>query len=222
LEPLLRRNSDLAGVGRMALVMPIGHVVRAVSIEPGDAPERFRPVWFVDPLLGPYRSLSAHAGVEASDHRRGYWDFSQPQVGQALAQTLENSVLPLLRAVRDLEAMVNLGALSHPSSRDGRVYGVRAAREFVLKLALGQVEVARRWAEGFRTYSYLDRQLRDEPEPNEEDRRYLDWTKRLVALLEKSDLEGMVRMLHEWEAETVRLMKLEHLWEPTPFPLELD
>jgi hypothetical protein len=28
------------------------------------------------------------------------------------------------------------------------------------------------------------------------------------------------RLLHEWQAETVKNFKVEHIWEPTPFPLE--
>ncbi len=31
----------------------------------------------------------------------------------------------------------------------------------------------------------------------------------------------MAKLLHEWEAQTVRNLKIEHLWEPTPFPLDM-
>jgi hypothetical protein len=38
----------------------------------------------------------------------------------------------------------------------------------------------------------------------------------------KGDRAGLARLLHSWEAETVKNFKIEHLWEPTPFPLELQ
>lgn len=41
------------------------------------------------------------------------------------------------------------------------------------------------------------------------------------ARLAENDRTGLARVLHEWEAYTVKSFKIEHLWEPTPFPLEL-
>jgi hypothetical protein len=35
------------------------------------------------------------------------------------------------------------------------------------------------------------------------------------------DRAGLARLLHEWEAYTVKNFKIEHLGEPTPFPLKL-
>ena len=43
----------------------------------------------------------------------------------------------------------------------------------------------------------------------------------LCALLAADDRPGLIRLLHEWEAATVRNLKIEHIWEPTPFPIEL-
>lgn len=39
-------------------------------------------------------------------------------------------------------------------------------------------------------------------------------------LFAADDRAGLAALLHEWEATTVRNLKLEHLWAPTPFPLE--
>jgi hypothetical protein len=43
---------------------------------------------------------------------------------------------------------------------------------------------------------------------------------RMMDCLETDDRDAMVRLLHEWEAESVRNLKLENLWQPSPFPLE--
>ena len=43
----------------------------------------------------------------------------------------------------------------------------------------------------------------------------------LCARLAEDDRAGLARLLHEWEAYTVKNFKIEHLWESIPFPLEL-
>lgn len=45
---------------------------------------------------------------------------------------------------------------------------------------------------------------------------------RLCARLTDDDRPGLARLHHGWEAITVRNLKLGQLWEPTPFPLELQ
>ena len=57
---------------------------------------------------------------------------------------------------------------------------------------------------------------------DEEDRAQLRRLKELCARLAADDRRGLAQLLHEWEAITVKNLKLEHLWEPTPFPLELQ
>jgi hypothetical protein len=36
------------------------------------------------------------------------------------------------------------------------------------------------------------------------------------------DKAGIAAKLHEWEAYTVKQLKLEKYWQPTPFPIELE
>ena len=44
--------------------------------------------------------------------------------------------------------------------------------------------------------------------------------KQICGRLAGNETAGIASLLHEWEATTVRNLKIEHLWEPTPFPLE--
>lgn len=37
-----------------------------------------------------------------------------------------------------------------------------------------------------------------------------------------ADRSGIATLLHKWEQDRVRKIGIEHLWEPTPFPLERD
>ena len=43
----------------------------------------------------------------------------------------------------------------------------------------------------------------------------------LLVLLESNDRAGIGALLRQWEEQTVKGWKLEALWEPTPFPVEL-
>jgi hypothetical protein len=88
--------------------------------------------------------------------------------------------------------------------------------KIVLDIARGDLATARGLSR-----DVIAKKSLDDPHLDDEDREHLRKVKVLCALLEKDDRAGMARMLHEWEAETVRLMKLDHLWEPSPFPLEM-
>jgi hypothetical protein len=44
---------------------------------------------------------------------------------------------------------------------------------------------------------------------------------RLTNLARAKDRSGVAALLHEWELQRIRLWEVEHLWEPTPFPIEL-
>jgi hypothetical protein len=55
---------------------------------------------------------------------------------------------------------------------------------------------------------------------DEEDKARVRQLKELCRRLAADDRRGLAQLLHEWEATTVKNLKLEHLWEPTPFPLE--
>lgn len=57
-----------------------------------------------------------------------------------------------------------------------------------------------------------------DPDFREELSRVLD---ELCPLLAANDRVGLARQLREWEAYTARNLKIESIWEPTPFPLEL-
>jgi hypothetical protein len=46
-------------------------------------------------------------------------------------------------------------------------------------------------------------------------------TKMLCPLVAANDRPGLARLLHEFEAGSAKDMKLDKIWEPTPFPIEL-
>ena len=85
----------------------------------------------------------------------------------------------------------------------------------VMQVALGKLDEARTLAR-----AELAERSVDEPHLDDEDRAQLTKVKQLCLLLEADDRVGMAELLHAWEAATVRVNKLQHVWEPSPFPLE--
>ena len=44
----------------------------------------------------------------------------------------------------------------------------------------------------------------------------------LCPLVAANDRAGLAKLLHSYEAQSVKNLKLEKFWEPTPFPIELE
>jgi hypothetical protein len=45
-------------------------------------------------------------------------------------------------------------------------------------------------------------------------------TKELCPLIAANDRPGLARLLHAYEARSIKNLKLEQFWKPTPFPIE--
>jgi hypothetical protein len=89
--------------------------------------------------------------------------------------------------------------------------------EVIVRVAQGYLGAARKICQQQR-----ERWSTDKPEYDDDTRAKFRRLLELSALLEEDDRAAVVRLLHSWEAETVKNFKIEHLWQPTPFPLELQ
>lgn len=219
-KPLLERNADLAVVGHLVVVKPLRHVLRAVIIDRTGEANYFVPKWFVDHLLEEHHAFHISWGTRLYGAKRSDWRFSNTCVADDLAEGVERGFLPFLRAVANLESLRTIAAAHWGEDRP---FG-KGAGAVVMNVALGNLDAARNMVP-----SVLEKFSVDSPgeiarvkQPYAFDRpSYIEWFKRLCGLLQQDDRDGMARMLHEWEAATIRNLKLEHLWEPTPFPLEV-
>jgi hypothetical protein len=87
----------------------------------------------------------------------------------------------------------------------------------IVDLALGNLDAARAIClENAESWS------RDHPQYDDVDRAKYRGRVKLSEFLAAGDRSGLARILHDWEAFTVKNLKIEHLWERTPFPLELQ
>ena len=213
-QPLLSRHADLALVGRWIFVKPIEHFARGVLIDSTAYKERFDPRWAVTHLFQLKHFFPLDWGAYLVNNRSnlpGIWRTFDPDVELSLIESIEEQALPTLRAMTTLDDF-----LTFVSQHYFRHHLFEwPDRRMIVDVALGKLEAARALCkENIQDWSEIC------PHYDAEDRAQLLGLQKLCACLAADDRRGMAELLHQWEAETVKKLKIEHLWVPTPFPLE--
>ncbi len=216
LAPLATRHGDLAVVGRYIVLTPIRHYLRAVQVDRTGSAHVVNPRWFVYPMFKPWRFANPTWGCLLY-RRSGSWRASDPEVPDELREEIERNALPILRSITsfaDFTSLIRRGWTS-PGKTHADWIMHHGSDKIVMHVALGEIEQARELAT-----VHLSRLPDPSPKDADSYARHLFGLKRLKALLDAEDRSGMITVLHEWEAETVRNMKLEAYWQPSPFPIE--
>lgn len=215
--PLLERHPDLVLVGRWIYLKPMHHFARAVLIDRTSMADRFSSRWAVIHLFETRRSFTLNWGDSLDKLLPGqsgfWWPTSAPGIGDGLCRAIEDQALPWLRMISTLDlylAFVSQNLFRH------HLYDNESS-EIVMRVACGHLGAARKISE-----KHLPAWSVDKPHFDDEARAKYARLRELCALLAVDDRAGLARLLHAWEAETVKNFKIEHLWEPTPFPLELQ
>jgi len=221
LKPLLERHQDLALIDRWLIVTPVHHVVRGVIVDRTSSADLFEPKWAVMHLCEVRRSIFLNWSSSQSPprlYRRGLgrgWHWSDPGAILDLADVIEREALPKLRSLTTIADLMD--HLKIPDAFGTMPLAGRWETQLVLNIALGNLGAARKpCAERVSkltgdTYYFGDA----------DDHATVRRLKELCARYQASDRQGLAALLHEWEETTVKNLKIEHLWERTPFPLEL-
>jgi hypothetical protein len=210
IQPLLQRNPDLALVGRLIVLKPVRHILCGISLGRSLDPSLFVPTWAVIFLFEPCDGFSYNWG-ERVYGPSGVWDVSDPDLPETLSAAIEGEALPLLRPVKVIDDFVRFTSIDRfpQTFLDGYEH-----RKVFVDVARGDLEAARSICEYMTTSRAKGRYL---PEMQEE---YDRVTKELCPLIAANDRTGLARLLHTYEAQSVKNLKLEKFWEPTPFPIE--
>jgi hypothetical protein len=236
-RPLLERNSDLALVGRLVIIRPVRHLIRGVFIGRSSNPIVHRPVWFVSFLFKPWtllsdrwgerlfakrgvtptvddpremwlaraRILSAQARLPIRERRYpeswSEWVAYDPTIATEMCEVIEEQALPMLRSIQSIDDFI---AFTADKTRFAWTYlGPNYSDEPFVFAAQENFEAA---------LSACTRLVEQEPTGPK--------TKELLRRLAGGDRLGVAQLLHGWEADSVKQLKLEQFWEPTPFPIE--
>lgn len=211
-QPLLQRNPDLALVGRLVVVKPVHHILRGIYIDRSLDPLLFVPTWAVIFLFEPRQSFSYNWGKRVC-RPRGAWVVNDPETPAAMCEEIEQQALPLLRPMQTIDDFVRFTSKERFPSTFLDLYELR---KVFIDVARGDLEAA----QSICGFLATDRAKRKHlPRMQEEYDRIMQ---SLCPLIAANDCAGLAQLLRDWEAGSVKRLKLGKLWEPTPFPLELQ
>lgn len=207
-RPLILRRNDLISIGRFVFIKPVQHLLRGVYIDSSIDPQIFVPKLSVR-LLAPKTEINSHGwGTRfrppnyGEYTKRSGWNITEPEIVLQMLDMIEEA-LPNLYVIETFDDYFRyLSALSTPwiNSRTIKLY------EVLIPAMKGEFDIARRFLEKNKTVI-----------------EYLDYhSPEFYPALMAGDRNEVIRILHEWEAISVKTYKIEKIWERTPFPLEVQ
>jgi hypothetical protein len=207
-RPLLERHSDLEMWGRWIVVRPVCHVFRGILLDRTSGADHTWAKLAVRHLF----ELQTSIPLDWGEHFP-WLDLSLPEHLEYLIEGIEEVSLPELRPVQTIEDLV--GYVDRHRARHW-LFDMPDTK-IVFDAALGNLDEARAIAT-----ENIDQCSSANPQWDREDRQRMAGLVRLHDRLIQGDVAGVAHLLHEWEAATVKYNKLESLWEPSPFPLEMS
>lgn len=208
--PLLARNSDLVMIGRDIFLAPIRHVARFICLDNTSGKDGFSPQAGAIHLFEYHDWLGLTHTQIMGGPGQGLWLLSQPDIQSRFTDTCERDVLPWLRA---MESIADFAAFSGKENFPYEPMRSYPLRQIPIDVALGNFAAAR----AICTLLTSGRGIECGPDFAEERNRVLT---ELRPHLQSENRAALAAVLHRWEAHTVKALKLEKYWEPTPFPIE--
>jgi hypothetical protein len=195
LKPLLELRGDLVLMDRFLFVRPVRHLLRGVSFDRTSDKYRFGVTRGVHLLYNAVHGI--HSGEEIHWTNFHVW---QPHFQPFLMDTLAKDVFDHVGPVTTLEDLI-------PAERaDKKVDGYSLGWLTAILVLSGQRD---------RAIECIDRVEREDSEGTH--RKRISAQRDFVA----RDIADICREFHAREAAAAKALKLERVWEPSPFPVEL-
>ena len=212
IQPLLQRNPDLALAGREIIIRPVHHILRGICIDRSLDADLFVPTWFVMSMFTPNDSITFGWGDRIYRPTPGRWNINDPQASPLMCDEIERLALPRLRRVQTIDDLIKFA-----SRRRFKNFclDLDESRKIYFDIARGDFQSARKLCAliaGIAKTTNVNWMRED----------YGKIAKTLGPLLAANDRAGLAQALRDCEAYSAKKLKLERLWEPTPFPLELQ
>jgi hypothetical protein len=211
-QPLLQRNPNLALVGREIIIRPVHHVLRGIFIDRSLDADLFVPTWFVMSMFTPNDYIKFSWGERMYRPTPGRWDVNDPQVSPLMCDEIERLALPRLRRVQTIDDLIKFASRRRFKEA---CLDFNESNKIYFDIARGDFRSARKLCAriaGIAKTTSSDWMRKD----------YGKIAKTLGPLLAANDRAGLAQVLRDCEAYSAKKLKLEKLWEPTPFPLELQ
>lgn len=234
---ILAEHTDLVLEARTMYVEPTHHIYRAISFLGSSERTFSKPTVIFGALFAPPSVTMNYA--MSQELIVGH--STAPNFGATLSCAVRDALDQHLRRLTSIQAFYDLTLDDHVMAKatDNPRLSAPELHAAVLA-ALGHLNEACRVAEEIIKKADEPRLLATLSEneallakrPRSSDARYriktatywierLQGTKRLRELAEAGDRVAIGALLRSWEQDRVRELGIEHLWEPTPFPVEL-
>ncbi len=218
--PLLQANPDLVRTKRLIALKPIRHLFRGLFLDRSSTKGAFFIQWFTMALCEPNIIIHFNFGARVYSGGRGLWRYDDPEVPQLLKSQVEAIALPKLKPIETIEDFYHLTRVGEhfddrPESGGSSLKG-RELKRIIIEAAMGDFETADiTSARLLKVPNYWS----TEPfvRPN-----YELVSQKLCPLIAARDRAGIGALLREWEESSVKKLKLEKYWEPSPFPVEME
>lgn len=226
-QPFLERHEDFALVGRSVILRPVTHVMRRFFIDRTSGKGYIQPNWSVSAMFGPPPNYRIGAGTRLV---QGVGDVDRPETQVRLLAEMELITSDILRGGEDMDAWPALAWKAEPVFGPGPM---TFAMPLIAKGAFAEAvpyvaEVLAHIDAGVEERILAVKKHRS---PDSRPARMDDYLlgraleaqrgyRALHDLLRAGDAVGLAAQLHAWEAAYVKVEKVEHLWEPSPFPFE--
>ncbi|MBX9774847.1 MAG: hypothetical protein K2Y71_10605 [Xanthobacteraceae bacterium] len=208
-QPLLQRNPDLALIGRLVIIKPVHHILCGINIGRSLDHLKFVPAWSVLLLSEQHENFGYLWGAKVRGPR-GSWRITDPDLPRAMCEAIEHEALTPMRAIKTFDDFVNLACKERFPVQHLDLY---PATKILVDIARGDLVAAKAICkylgtnEGRAEYFYM---------PETYDRVVQE----LCPLVAANDRAGLAKLLHSYEAQSVKNLKIEKFWERTPFPIE--
>jgi hypothetical protein len=201
-----QRNPELVWARHHLAVLPVEHLLFGLFFSGSGVKELYRFVWCVDFLFRPF------PGFHASPSRfKSFWTHT-PSVELRFAEEVEHQLLPLARLVRTID---DVRRMTHE-----RFWAIEPIDRWLegdvaVLAAMGDMAGARKVAERLMTDETSWTRAWDDRSLSIRSR-----TELCPAIL-ADDRATVARLLHEDEELIAKAWRLDKVWRPSPFPLEL-
>jgi hypothetical protein len=224
-EPLVRRNDDLALVGREILLLPMHHFSRSVHIDRTSTKGEIQPFWQVTLLFAP------SAGAGGWSDRLFCRHVDDPETRDIFEREVGRCFNDTLRPVRDIESLMDMPSRA-PFGRSDlsplQESLIVAARGFFDEAFTGLAEHIANEEERLRLErDAIDLYNRPNGRPwhkamerHSSELGRLTQLRMLLDLLRRPRKEVLGDFLRSWERSSAHVRGHENLWQPAPFPFE--
>jgi hypothetical protein len=225
-QPFLERHTDFVLVGRSVVMKPVGHLMRRFFLDRSSAKGHIQPNWIVATIFGPPPRYLAGAGARL---QRGFGFVNDPLTQVRLLDEMALITSEILRGA-DMDSLPALAWRAEPIFGPGPMTfampllargAFSEATPYITRM-LARVDAAvERQEETVKNHRSPDsRRARIDSHVLDRQREAQDGLRSLCDLLSAENTPAIAALLHAWEASAVRVHKVEHLWQPSPFPFE--